>query len=88
MLAEVNNTFGEHHNYLLRIADGEPLGDGAGIARRQGVPRLAVHARSRAATASASSVERSASRLARIDYDDADGDLLLTAISGQRAGRG
>jgi hypothetical protein len=35
VLAEVNNTFGERHNYLLTHADGRPIRDGETIERRK-----------------------------------------------------
>ncbi|MCX7258151.1 MAG: DUF1365 domain-containing protein [Polaromonas sp.] len=80
VLAEVNNTFGGHHNYLLHNA-GETLADGAEMRAAKcfhvspfneivGGYRFRFH------------LQRPVP-LARIDYDDADGELLLTAISGK-----
>ena len=80
VLAEVNNTFGGRHNYLLHAA-GEPLVDGAEMRAAkcfhvspfneiEGGYRFRFH------------LERSVP-LARIDYDDAEGELLLTSISGK-----
>jgi DUF1365 family protein len=80
VLAEVNNTFGGRHNYLLHGA-GEPLVDGAEMRATKcfhvspfneikGSYRFRFH------------LERPVP-LARIDYDDAEGELLLTSISGQ-----
>lgn len=80
VLAEVNNTFGGTHSYLLH-RDGRPLHDGetleAGKAfhvspfnRIEGGYRFRFHlGRDR--------------QMARIDYADAEGDLMHTAISGR-----
>jgi len=81
VLAEVNNTFGGHHSYLLHNPGGAPLGDGQEIRADKafhvspfneivGGYRFRFH------------LERAAP-LARIDYDDAEGELLLTSISGK-----
>lgn len=80
VLAEVNNTFGGRHNYLLHQA-GAALRDGEELRAAKlfhvspfneiaGGYRFRFH------------LDR-AIPLARIDYDDADGELLLTAISGK-----
>lgn len=89
VLAEVNNTFGERHNYLLAHADGRPIRDGEVIERRKvfhvspfmavaGHYRFRFHARNGADGLPLW-------RLARIDHADAGGDLLHTAISGNAA---
>jgi len=81
VLAEVNNTFGGHHSYLLHNVDGSPLADGQEIKvtkafhvspfnEIEGGYRFRFH------------LDRPVP-LARIDYDDADGELLLTSISGK-----
>jgi len=81
VLAEVNNTFGGRHSYLLHNPDGAPLVDGQELRADkafhvspfnviEGGYRFRFH------------LDRPVP-LARIDYDDADGELLLTAISGQ-----
>ena len=86
VLAEVNNTFGERHNYLLAHPDGRPIGDGEIIERRKvfhvspfmdvaGSYHFRFHAR-------AGRHGKPDWRLARIDYGDAGGDLLHTSISG------
>ena len=86
VLAEVHNTFGERHNYLLAHADGRAIRDGETMLARKvfhvspfiavaGHYRFRFHAR-------AGAVGRAAWRLARIDHVDAAGDLLHTAISG------
>jgi hypothetical protein len=82
VLAEVNNTFGGRHAYLLHNPDGAPLREGQVLTAGKefhvspfcevvGGYRFRFH------------VER-AKPLACIDYDDGSGDLLLTAISGRR----
>ena len=81
VLAEVNNTFGGRHAYLLHNPDGAPLRDGQELRAAkvfhvspfneiEGGYRFRFH------------LERPA-QLARIDYDDADGELLRTAIGGK-----
>jgi hypothetical protein len=81
VLAEVRNTFGGWHNYLLHNPDGAPLNEGqllratkdfhvSPFCEIQGGYRFRFY------------LERNA-LLARIDYDDAEGELLLTAISGK-----
>ena len=73
MLAEVNNTFGERHNYLLAHADGAAdLRDGEMLRARKVFhvsPFCAVEGRYRFRFRLA----RRQRSLARIDYDDADG---------------
>jgi uncharacterized protein len=80
ILAEVNNTFGEHHNYLLAHPDGRPITD-EDVFERDKVfhvsPFFPVrgHYRFRFALAGGRPT-------AHIDYADAGGDLLRTAIAG------
>lgn len=80
VLAEVNNTFGGHHAYLLHRA-GAPLPDGVALPaakvlhvspfnRVEGGYRFRFH--------TAPAIRRVA-----IDYDDAGGVLLRTAITGR-----
>ncbi len=81
VLCEVNNTFGEHHNYLLAHADGSPIRtDDVMQARKifHVSPFFPVSGRYsfRFAPARESSVFR-------IDYEDDEGKLLLTSVSGQ-----
>jgi DUF1365 family protein len=89
VLAEVNNTFGGRHQYLLAHADGSPLRDGETLRADKVFPvspfiavggeyRFRFHARDDGGGAPSW-------RLARIDYGDAAGDLLHTAISGRAA---
>ncbi len=81
VLAEVRNTFGGRHEYLLHNADASPLRDGQEISAAkafhvspfcdvEGGYRFRFH------------LDRPVP-LVRIDYDDADGELLLTSISGK-----
>lgn len=80
VLAEVNNTFGGRYNYLLHNPDGTPLRDGQELRAAklfhvspfneiEGAYRFHFH------------LERQV-QVARIDYDDAEGKLLLTSIFG------
>ena len=89
VLAEVNNTFGERHNYLLTHADGRPIGDGEVIERDKVFhvsPFMAVGGYYRFSFRSRSVADRSPNwRLARIDHGDAAGDLLHTALVGTAA---
>jgi uncharacterized protein len=86
VLAEVNNTFGGRHSYLLHNPDGSPLGDGQELRAAkvfhvspfndvEGGYRFRFH------------LARPLP-LARIDYDDAEGELLLTSIAGRASGWG
>jgi DUF1365 family protein len=86
VLAEVNNTFGGRHHYLLAHADRSPLRDGEMLRADKVFPvspfmavggeyRFRFHARDDGGVP--------AWRLARIEHGDAAGDLLHTAISGR-----
>lgn len=81
ILAEVSNTFGEHHSYLLAHADGRPIADGESLAARKVFhvsPFFPVSGRYAFRFASGEG-----SRRARIDYLDDAGPLLLTSLSGR-----
>ena len=87
VLVEVNNTFGERHNYLLAHPDGRAIVDGD-LFERQKVfhvsPFMAVAGFYRFRFyAKPATAGKPATRLARIDHGDAAGDLLHTAISGR-----
>ena len=80
VLAEVSNTFGGRHSYLLHHA-GRPLPDGVELragkefhvspfCEVEGGYRFRFH------------LQRNCP-VVRIDYDDAEGELLLTSISGR-----
>lgn len=80
ILAEVSNTFGERHNYLLAHPDGRPIEDGEWFERDKVFhvsPFFPVRGTYRFRFDLASGRPR-----ARIDYGDAGGELLRTAISG------
>jgi len=80
ILCEVNNTFGERHRYLLAHPDARPIANGETLTARKcfhvspfnevrGEYRFRFHA----------GADRA---LARIDYLDAEGDILHTSVSG------
>jgi DUF1365 family protein len=89
VLAEVNNTFGERHNYLLAHDDGRPIGDGEAIARDKVFhvsPFMAVAGYYRFRFLARSAPGESPNwRLACIDHGDAAGDLLRTVLCGRAA---
>jgi DUF1365 family protein len=77
-VAEVNNTFGERHCYLL---SGPGLAWGREMVAPQGLPRVAVLPASKARYRFR--FMRTADRMvARIDHDDDEGPLLQTSVSG------
>jgi DUF1365 family protein len=81
VLAEVNNTFGEHHLYLLAHADQRPIADGDELAARKAFhvsPFLPLAGEYRFRF-----VNTGARRIARIEYSDARGPLLLASIGGR-----
>lgn len=81
VLAEVNNTFGERHGYLLAPEDGGAMRDGVELRARK------VFHVSPFCTLEGGYTFRFVNRphraLARIDYHDAHGPLLLTSMSGE-----
>lgn len=81
VLCEVRNTFGEHHNYLAAHADGRPIGAAEAIWARKVFhvsPFCSVEGEYRFRF-----YNRPDRAIARIDYHDADGPLLLTSLSGR-----
>ena len=81
VVAEVNNTFGERHCYLLAEPDGRALRAGAELRALKVFhvsPFCGVEGGYRFRFLG--NPERA---LARIDYDDADGPLLATSMSGR-----
>ncbi|MDN0082838.1 DUF1365 domain-containing protein [Crenobacter sp. SG2305] len=81
VLAEVNNTFGEHHRYLLSAADGGPIGPGTelGCSKRLHVsPFCEVVGGYRFRF-----VDRPGKSFVGIDYQDEAGLLLRTSIGGR-----
>lgn len=81
VLAEVNNTFGGRHSYLLHNADAAPLRDGQTL-HAEKVFHVSPFNDIEGAYRFRFRLER-ATQSAHIDYDDAEGELLLTAISGK-----
>lgn len=81
VLAEVNNTFGQHHRYLLAAADGAPIGTHTVLSCRKALhvsPFCRVDGDYRFRF-----IETQTTALVRIDYQDHDGLLLRTAIGGR-----
>ncbi|RPH66152.1 MAG: DUF1365 domain-containing protein [Burkholderiales bacterium] len=81
VIAEVNNTFGERHCYLLADPSGAPLRAGAELQAAKAFhvsPFCSVEGRYRFRFLT--TAERA---VARIDYEDRDGPLLLTSQSGR-----
>ena len=86
VLCEVNNTFGEHHHYLLAHPDRRPILDS---------DTMRVHKEFHVSPFCDVAGEYrfqfnvdEAATLIRIDYDDPEGGLLLTAISGKSSAFG
>jgi hypothetical protein len=87
VVAEVHNTFGERHVYLLADERAHPLKSGAELHALKAFhvsPFCAVQGGYRFRF-----INRPDRAVARIDYDDGDGPLLLTSLSGvlEEAGR-
>ena len=80
VLAEVNNTFGGAHNYLLH-RHGQPLRDGEEL-RADKVFHVSPFNEVVGAYRFRFDLARPVQRC-RIDYDDSEGELLLTSISGR-----
>jgi len=81
ILAEVSNTFGEHHGYLLAHPDGRPIEDGEELASRKVFhvsPFFPVAGRYAFRFSSSGGL-----RQAHIDYGDETGPLLLTSVCGR-----
>lgn len=87
VVAEVNNTFGERHCYLLREPDGQALPWGRELSAAKVFhvsPFCSIEGRYRFRFLPAGH-GNSARTVARIDHDDAHGPLLQTSISGRLA---
>jgi len=81
VLAEVNNTFGGTHSYLLHHHDGRPLKDSEEMTAAKAFhvsPFCIVEGSYRFRFRLTA-----ATKVAHIDYDDSDGPVLITAISGK-----
>jgi DUF1365 family protein len=81
VVAEVNNTFGERHCYLLAEPGGTPLSQGRELRARK-VFHVSPFC-SLEGDYAFRFLNRSDRALARIDYHDAEGPLLLTSLSGE-----
>lgn len=81
VLCEVNNTFGEHHNYLLAHPDERPIEPGDVLAARK-VFHVSPFCEVAGGYRFQFDLEPGATRV-RIDYDDAAGKLLVTSVSGR-----
>lgn len=85
VLAEVNNTFNEHHNYLLVAPDGGDIRDGQTLVARKVFhvsPFMAVRGFYRFRFHAGQDGRRN---LVRIEHADEAGDLLHTSVSGVAA---
>ncbi|HXF45394.1 MAG TPA: DUF1365 domain-containing protein [Burkholderiaceae bacterium] len=85
VVAEVNNTFGDRHCYVLAHADGRPLAWGEELTAAKVMhvsPFNRVEGRYRFRFLLAPRAD-GARFVARIDYDDAAGPLLQTSIEGR-----
>lgn len=80
ILAEVRNTFGERHNYLLAHSDGRPIEDGEWFEHDK-VFHVSPFFPVRGHYRFRFNLDAGRPR-ARIDYGDSGGDLLRTAVSG------
>jgi DUF1365 family protein len=80
ILAEVNNTFGGTHSYLLH-RQGEVLTEGEEL-RADKLFHVSPFNEVEGGYRFRFQLERAVQRC-RIDYDDAEGELLLTSISGK-----
>lgn len=81
IVCEVRNTFGERHCYLLDQADGTPLKWGVELTTRKVFhvsPFCKIEGDYRFRF-----LDAKGRTVARIDYDDAQGPLLLTSIGGE-----
>lgn len=98
VLAEVRNTFGQRHNYLLHHADGRPICSGDELcADKQlhvspfnqvvGAYRFRFQGDASAVGEPiVSTAQTVRSVAAHITYDDTEGELLRTALSGRSRG--
>ncbi len=80
VLVEVNNTFGEQHCYLLAHSDGSVIRNGEELSARKAFhvsPFCTLEGGYRFRF-----LKAAGRCVARIDYDDASGPLLLTSVSG------
>lgn len=81
VVCEVNNTFGEHHHYLLAHPDRRTILQ-SDIMKADKVFHVSPFCDVSGEYRFQFNVEEASTHI-RIDYDDPDGKLLLTAISGK-----
>jgi DUF1365 family protein len=81
VLCEVSNTFGERHNYLLSHRDGRPIAARDWL-RAEKAFHVSPFCEVRGFYRFRFSGDASG-QFARIDYDDGEGKLLVTAIEGR-----
>jgi len=83
IVAEVNNTFGERHSYLLAHPDGRPIHAGEALETRK-VFHVSPFCTLRGGYRFRF-LAQNAQRIARIDYADEAGPLLITSLAGRSA---
>ena len=83
VLAEVSNTFGGRHSYLLHNPDGAPLREGQEL-RADKAFHVSPFCEVEGGYRFRFYVQRKCP-VVRIDYDDAEGEVLLTSIAGRSA---
>lgn len=83
VLCEVNNTFGEHHNYLLAHPDERPIRQGDWLAARK-VFHVSPFCEVSGGYRFRFDIAPDAASI-RIDYHDGAGPLLVTAVRGRAA---
>jgi len=81
VLAEVSNTFGGRHSYLLHNPDGASLGAGQ-VLQASKAFHVSPFCEVEGGYRFRFFLERKCP-VVRIDYDDAEGELLLTSIAGR-----
>lgn len=81
VLCEVNNTFGEHHNYLLAHPDERPIEPGDVLSAGK-VFHVSPFCEVAGGYRFQFALDPAATRV-RIDYDDPAGKLLATSVSGR-----
>lgn len=86
VLCEVNNTFGEHHNYLLCHPDRRPI-LASDTMRAHKVFHVSPFCAVTGEYRFQFKVEKTSTHI-RIDYSDPEGKLLLTAIAGKSSAFG
>ena len=82
VLTEVNNTFGEHHLYLLRAQDGQEINKNTPLTSQK-----MMHVSPFCEVKGSYDFrfdERAYSCLVKIDYKDAEVSLINTAVSGKK----